>query len=94
MNWHDIEVIRTLDTYEKPCISRAGVVYTPKRVEQRTTVIYTRPRATACKRGHAFTEENTYTDKRGHRTCRMCRIASDTARRARNRAKRKACILD
>ena len=27
---------------------------------------------THCKRGHAFDEENTYWDRRGHRTCRQC----------------------
>jgi HNH endonuclease. len=27
---------------------------------------------TACRRGHEFTQENTYLTKKGHRTCRTC----------------------
>lgn len=30
-------------------------------------------RKTRCPRGHEYTEENTYRDKRGHRGCRACR---------------------
>ena len=31
---------------------------------------------THCKRGHPYDEENTYTDRRGHRSCRACRRES------------------
>lgn len=43
---------------------------------------------TACKNGHAFTEENTYSYK-GHRTCRTCRLAHN---RQYKRAKRAQCL--
>ncbi|GAA5025317.1 hypothetical protein GCM10023258_18130 [Terrabacter aeriphilus] len=33
-----------------------------------------RLKPTHCKRGHEFTEENTYTDKRGSRHCRVCGV--------------------
>ncbi len=29
---------------------------------------------THCKNGHEFTEENTYVNTRGFRTCKACRI--------------------
>ena len=29
-------------------------------------------RVTACKRGHAYTPENTYTNPQGYRSCRTC----------------------
>ena len=32
-----------------------------------------RNRKTHCKNGHAFTEENSYFDRNGHRSCRECR---------------------
>lgn len=32
---------------------------------------------TECKRGHAYTEENTYTDKAGKRSCKTCRRAAE-----------------
>lgn len=35
-----------------------------------------------CKRGHAFTIENTIRDARGHRKCRCCKRLNDCARRA------------
>lgn len=41
-------------------------------------------RKTRCKRGHAFTPENTYTVRR-MRHCRACRLARDRARRAKER---------
>ena len=34
-----------------------------------------------CKRGHPFTEENTYVDKRGHRHCRACKRQYGRAQR-------------
>ena len=33
-------------------------------------------RLTHCKRGHAFTSENTYRDGKGHRRCRTCSRAA------------------
>lgn len=32
---------------------------------------------TRCRRGHEFTDENTYRSKSGRRTCRACRLASN-----------------
>lgn len=37
---------------------------------------------THCKHGHEYTEENTYTDGRGSRSCRTCRTASHAKRAA------------
>lgn len=37
-------------------------------------------RQTHCKRGHAFTPENTYTTT-GHRVCRTCKVAETRQRR-------------
>ena len=34
----------------------------------------TRAKKTHCKRGHEFTEENTYIDARGRRVCRACKL--------------------
>jgi hypothetical protein len=47
-----------------------------------------RPRrpAAACRRGHLFTGENTYTDKRGNRSCKRCRAASATRTRQKEKA--------
>ena len=48
-------------------------------VEQRTNTLRgvgfaaTNAVKTHCKRGHEYTELNTYTDKRGSRSCRTCR---------------------
>lgn len=39
-----------------------------------------------CKRGHEFTRENTYTDPRGHRSCRICERAKQARRRERKRS--------
>lgn len=33
----------------------------------------TKPKATECVRGHAYTPENTYVDKRGSQRCRTCK---------------------
>lgn len=48
------------------------------------------PPKTHCKRGHEFTEDNTYVDKRGSRTCRTCRrewhLHWQRAHRAKGRA--------
>lgn len=33
----------------------------------------TKPKATECLRGHAYTKENTYVDKRGAQRCRTCK---------------------
>lgn len=38
-------------------------------------------RQTCCRRGHAFTPENTYLDKRGHRTCLTCSSSLDQRNR-------------
>lgn len=38
---------------------------------------------THCPRGHAYDETNTYTDKRGHRSCKKCKV--DAARRYQER---------
>lgn len=35
-----------------------------------------------CLRGHAFTPENTYTDSRGHRACKTCKIDRQRQRRS------------
>ena len=43
-----------------------------------------RPPIQACKRGHAFTESNTYINPRGHRECRICR--ADAMRRSTEKA--------
>lgn len=37
-------------------------------------------RKTHCKRGHAFTEENTRVDLNGSRSCRMCAMLRDYVR--------------
>lgn len=39
-----------------------------------------------CPRGHLLTPENTYTDARGSRSCRICRRASNAAYEARKAA--------
>ncbi len=41
---------------------------------------------THCLQGHEFTEENTYIDLRGHRTCRRCHTYRETARAKRRKA--------
>ena len=38
---------------------------------------------TACKRGHEFSDENTYRDARGRRQCKACRREHSRAARAR-----------
>lgn len=38
-----------------------------------------------CRRGHPFTDDNTYTTKRGHRACRECHNDAERERRARGR---------
>jgi hypothetical protein len=40
---------------------------------------------THCKRGHQYSEENTYVSKHGKRQCRICRNALQNARRAKAR---------
>lgn len=40
-------------------------------------------RKSHCKRGHEYTDENTYTDPRGRRRCRTCRSADNRASRER-----------
>ena len=45
-----------------------------------------RTKATACRRGHAYTEANTYTDHRGHRQCRACKRVTDQRAHARRKA--------
>jgi hypothetical protein len=42
-------------------------------------------RKTHCKRGHAFTQENTYRDGRGHRRCRSCEAARNAKAAGRDR---------
>lgn len=39
------------------------------------------PRATHCKRGHEFNDENTRFDKDGHRRCKCCALESQRRRR-------------
>jgi hypothetical protein len=41
---------------------------------------------TQCRRGHEYTQDNTYVDKRGQRNCRTCKIESQHRRQARKRA--------
>lgn len=41
--------------------------------------------ATACIKGHPFTDENTYYNPRGHRTCKPCRRERDRARSGRKK---------
>ena len=41
-----------------------------------------RPRPTTCRRGHEFTEDNTYVDPKGARICRICRRANKSKFRA------------
>lgn len=41
--------------------------------------------AAVCKRGHPFDEANTYYDRNGHKSCRVCRAALARAYRARRR---------
>jgi hypothetical protein len=51
------------DRYCKTCARRNRMArYEPKGPK------------TECLRGHAFTAENTYIDKRGHRNCKTCKI--------------------
>jgi hypothetical protein len=45
---------------------------------------------THCKRGHEFTEANTFWDRTGKRECRECRRAYFRERDARRRAERAA----
>lgn len=45
---------------------------------------------THCSRNHEFTEENTYTDKRGSRSCRTCRKGSHLRDERSSHAKRAA----
>lgn len=40
---------------------------------------------THCIRGHAFTEENTYRNKRGDRSCKTCRASAARKSRARKK---------
>lgn len=42
---------------------------------------------THCQRGHEFSPANTHWDKRGRRTCRECKRATDRRKYYRNRAK-------
>lgn len=39
-------------------------------------------RTAACRFGHQYTDENTYTDKKGCRSCRTCRRMSNQKRRS------------
>lgn len=39
---------------------------------------------TECPQGHAYDEVNTYTDKRGHRSCKACAVDRMRARRAKS----------
>lgn len=41
-------------------------------------------RKTVCKRGHPFTENNTWRSKRGHRRCKQCMTILDKQSKARN----------
>jgi hypothetical protein len=43
----------------------------------RSVVAETNAAKLACKRGHAFSPENTILDSRGHRTCRECKRMKD-----------------
>ena len=45
-----------------------------------------RANATHCKRGHEFTDENTFWEKRGYRQCRICMRASRQKARAKDLA--------
>lgn len=42
---------------------------------------------TACTKGHPFTPENTITDNKGNRSCRICRRAYEKAWRKRRKAR-------
>lgn len=49
-----------------------------------------RAQQTHCKRGHEFTEANTYVTKRGQRYCRACHAAAMRERRACQHGQRQA----
>lgn len=51
-----------------------------KHVQQRAALL------THCKHGHPINDTNTYRDKRGRRSCKVCAIARQNVRRATNRA--------
>lgn len=53
-----------------------------ERREQPLSKRFTR-RRTACRRGHEYSETNTYHDKTGHRFCRQCRQDRENERKAR-----------
>lgn len=43
----------------------------------RSVLAETNASKASCKRGHAFSPENTIVDRRGHRTCRECKRNRD-----------------
>ena len=51
-----------------------------------TTPTSVRMRQTHCHRGHAFDLFNTYIETNGHRRCRICKRAKESARRYRLRS--------
>lgn len=50
-------------------------------------MIATRPRVAVCKYGHPFTEQNTYVDPRGRRSCRQC-MSRRTKQQSKKRKRR------
>ena len=62
-----------------------AVTYAENNRRAIATVGAWRAKVTACRRGHEYTEENTYTDHQGYRQCRTCRRASNQAAYKRRR---------
>ena len=55
----------------------------------RSVLAETNASKSSCKRGHAFSPENTIVDRRGHRTCRECKRMKDREAYGRRAAMRR-----
>lgn len=71
----------------KDCVNPDHLdLVTPQQNMHRQARVGARASATHCKRGHEFTEANTYRNARGNRDCITCRRAARAARYAKEKA--------